>query len=121
MLRALAKSEGFKAVATEISRSAAKSAEYGAFLKEELAKIIAFGEQLRQLPQDEMEATARGFFERLTSLYQISLLTDALDESSKAWIAPALKYLVNKYGGDELKTVQPLTVAEVKGLIGWEF
>jgi alkylation response protein AidB-like acyl-CoA dehydrogenase len=121
MLRALAKSEGFKAVATEISRSSAKSAEYGAFLKEELAKIIAFGEQLRQLPQDEMEATARGFFERLTSLYQISLLTDALDESSKAWIAPALKYLVNKYGGDELKTVQPLTVAEVKGLIGWEF
>ena len=121
MLRALAKSEGFKAVATEISKSAAKSAEYGSFLKEELTKIISFGELLRALSQDEMEATARVFFEKLTSLYQISLLIDALDDTSRAWIAPALKYLVNKYGGDELKTVQPLSVEEVAGLIGWEF
>ena len=121
MLRALAKSEGFKAVATEISKSAARSAEYGSFLKEELAKIISFGEQLRALSQDEMEATARVFFEKLTSLYQISLLIDALDDTSRAWIAPALKYLVNKYGGDELKAVQPLSVEEVAGLIGWEF
>jgi hypothetical protein len=121
MLRALAKSDGFKAVATEISKSAAKSSEYGAFLKEELSKIIAFGEQIRTLPQDEMEATARGFFEKLTSLYQASLLVDALDESSKAWIAPALKYLVNKYKGDELTAVKPLSVEEVKGLIGWEY
>ena len=121
MLRALAKSEGFKAVATEISKSAAKSTEYGSFLKEELTKIISFGEQLRALSQDEMEATARVFFEKLTSLYQISLLVDALDDTSRAWIAPALKYLVNKYGGDELKAVQPLSAAEVAGLIGWEF
>ena len=121
MLRALAKSEGFKAVATEISKSAARSAEYGSFLKEELAKIISFGEQLRALSQDEMEATARVFFEKLTSLYQISLLIDALNDTSRAWIAPALKYLVNKYGGDELKAVQPLSVEEVAGLIGWEF
>jgi acyl-CoA dehydrogenase len=121
MLRALAKSEGFKAVAAEIGKSAKKSAAYGNFLKDELNKIIAFGEQLRQLPQEEMEATARSFFEKLTSLYQISLLIDSLDDSSKAWVAPALKFLVNKYGGDELKAVQPLSIEEVKGLIGWEY
>jgi acyl-CoA dehydrogenase len=121
MLRALGKSEGFKAIATEITKSAAKTKDYGSFLTDELNKIIAFGEQLRQLPQDEMEATAREFFEKLTSLYQISLLADALDETSKAWIEPALNFLVNKYSGGELKIVRPLTVEEVRGLIGWEY
>jgi acyl-CoA dehydrogenase len=121
MLRALGKSEGFKAVTTEISKSAAKNAEYGTFLKEKLSEIITFGEELRQLPPDEMEASARVFFEKLTSLYQVSLLTDALNEVSKAWIAPALKYLTGQYNGSSLKTVKPLSVEEVKGLIGWEF
>jgi acyl-CoA dehydrogenase len=121
MLRALAKSEGFKAVATEISKSAAKSAAYGGWLKEKLSEIVSFGEELRQLPQEEMEATARVFFEKLTSLYQISLLTDALSDDSKAWIEPALKYLTAAYGGAEMKAVKPLTVEEVAGLIGWEF
>jgi acyl-CoA dehydrogenase len=121
MLRALAKSEGFKAIATEITKSAAKSAEYGPFLKEELNKIIAFGEKLRQLPQDEMEATARIFFEQLTTIYQVSLLIDALDETSSAWISPTLKHLTDKYKGTGLETVKPLSVAEVDGLIGWKF
>lgn len=120
MLRALAKSEGFKAVATEISRSAAKSEQYGAFLKDKLKDIIAFGEELRQLPQEEMEATAKVFFEKLTSLYQISLLVDALDEGSKAWIEPALKYLTDAYVGGGLKAVKPLSVEEVKGLVAWD-
>ena len=121
MLRALFKSDGFKMISSEISASAARSQVYGAFVKEELSKIIAFGEQLRQLPQDEMEATARVFFEKLTSLYQISLLIDALDDGSKAWVEPALKYLTTHYGGSDLKAVKPLSAEEVAGLIGWEF
>ncbi|MBS1686863.1 MAG: acyl-CoA dehydrogenase family protein [Bacteroidetes bacterium] len=122
MLRALAKSEGLRAVAMEITRSAAKSAEYGAFLKEELQKLIAFGEKLRTLSQDEMEASAKPFFENITSLYQISLLCDAMDETSKKWIAPALTWLVKNYKGDAgLDTITPLTVEGVRGLLAWEF
>ena len=121
MLRALGKSEGFKAVATEISRSANASPVYGTFLNDELKKIISFGVELRQLPQDEMEATAKVFFDKLTSLYQLSLLVDALDESSKAWIEPALKYLSAKYNETGLTAVKPLSVQEVGGLIGWQF
>jgi acyl-CoA dehydrogenase len=121
MLRALAKSEGFKAIASEISNSAAKSEQYGAFLKEKLKDIISFGEELKQLPQDEMEATARVFFDKLTSLYQVSLLVDALNEGSKAWIEPALKFLTDQYTGSGLNAVKPLSVEEVKGLVGWEF
>jgi hypothetical protein len=102
-------------------KSAAKNAEYGSFMKNELDKIIAFGEQLQKLTQDDMEATARVFFEQLTSLYQISLLADALDEISKAWISPALKFLTDKYKSHTLQTIRPLSVAEVGELIGWDF
>jgi len=121
MLRALAKSEGFGAIVAEISKSAEKSAEYGTFMKEELKKVIAFGEQLRQLSQDDMEATARVFFEQLTSLYQISLLSDVRDEISKTWIDPALKFMTDKYTGQALHTIKPLSVTEVNGLIAWDF
>jgi acyl-CoA dehydrogenase len=120
MLRALAKSEGFKALAAEITRSAAKSPTYGAFIKEKLAALITFGEQLRQLPPEQMEASAKPFFEKLTSLYQISLLVDALDDTSTAWIAPALQYLTAHYDASDLSIVQPLSLAEVQGLIGWD-
>ena len=121
MLRAMAKSEGFNAICKEISASAGKTALYGKLLRDELQKLIVFAEQLRHLPQDEMEASARIFFEKLTSLFQISLLVDAMDEDSKAWIEPALKFLADKYTGDSLKTVKPLSAKEVAGLIGWQF
>ncbi|MCW3124751.1 MAG: acyl-CoA dehydrogenase, partial [Bacteroidetes bacterium] len=61
------------------------------------------------------------FFEQLTSLYQVSLLIDDLDDTSKSWIAPALKYLTGKYNSTKIETIKPLSVEEVNGLIGWEF
>ncbi len=121
MLRAMAKSEGFKAICTEITKSANSNAQYQSLLNDELKKLIVFAEQLRHLPQDEMEASARIFFEKLTSLFQISLLVDARNDENKAWIEPALKYLTNNYTNDGLQTVSPLSVQEVSGLIGWEF
>ncbi len=121
MLRAMSKSKGFEALCKEIIRSAESNAEHGKWLKDELNKLIVFTEKLRTLPQEEMEASAKPFFEKLTSLYQISLLIDNLNEESKTWILPALNYLIGKYSPSELKDVKPLSVEEVKGLIAWEF
>lgn len=121
MLRAMAKSRGFEAICTEINRNAAHHQLYGPFMKTELNKLIGFAEQLKGLAQDEMEASAKIFFEKLTSLFQLSLLAEALNEESKAWIEPALKFLTERYAGSTLKTVEPLSVKEVTGLIGWEF
>jgi len=121
MLRAMSKSKGFEAICKEITRSAEGSAEHGKWIKEELNKLIVFTEKLRTLQQDEMESSAKPFFEKLTSLYQISLLIDALNEESKVWILPALKYLIEKYSPSEMKEVKPLSVEEVKALIAWEF
>jgi acyl-CoA dehydrogenase len=102
-------------------RTANGNAMYGPFMKEELQKLISFSETLKKMPQDEMESSAKLFFEKLTSLYQISLLCDALNDESKEWILPALAYLKEQYKPGGLQEVKPLSVEQVKGLIGWEF
>jgi len=121
MLRSLLKTKGFEVMCAAINRAANSSAAHGNFVKDELNKLISFSEVLKKMSQDDMESSAKSFFEKLTSLYQISLLLDALNEESKEWILPALDYLKEKYSPAGLKEVKPLSVAEVKGLIGWEF
>ena len=121
MLRSLTKTKGFEVMCEEITRAANASLVYGDFVKEELNKLIPFAGQLKKMPQDEMESSAKMFFEKLTSLYQISLLLDALNDESKVWITPALAWLKDKYAPSELGVVTPLSVEQVNGLIGWEF
>ncbi|MDB5282937.1 MAG: acyl-CoA dehydrogenase protein [Bacteroidota bacterium] len=120
MLRALFKSKGYETMCDEITQSANSSKENEAFMKDELSKLIFFSEKLKTMKQDEMEASAKIFFEKLTSLYQISLLTDALNDESKQWILPALNYLKEKFNPSVLHEVKPLSVEEVHGLIAWE-
>ena len=105
----------------EIARAAKSNAAYDGFMQAELVSLISFSEKLKVMPQDEMESSAKLFFEKLTSLYQISLLIDALNDESKEWILPALTYLKEKFALTGLQKVKPLSVAEVKGLIAWEF
>jgi hypothetical protein len=104
----------------EIANSANNSPENAEFLHNGISELVAFGESLKALPQDEMEASAKVFFENLTSLYQISLLIDNLDKESAAWISPALTYLKNTYfPSTKLQQVRPLNVETVNGLIAW--
>jgi alkylation response protein AidB-like acyl-CoA dehydrogenase len=121
MLRALHKSRGFETMCNEISRSAKENADHGKFLAEELNKLIFFSEKLKTLQQDEMESSAKIFFEQLTSLYQLSLLIDAINPESKEWILPAINYLKENYAGHKLETRQALSTEAVAGLIGWEY
>jgi alkylation response protein AidB-like acyl-CoA dehydrogenase len=120
MLRAFFKSEGFDTLGAEIESSAKKSTAHASFLRDNLQQLKAFAENLKQLPQAEMEASAKPFFERLTSLYQVSVLIDNLNEESKAWIDPAINFLKEKYSATGLSVVKPLGVEEVKGLVAWD-
>ena len=79
----MTKSKGFEVICEEIAKSASNNAEYGSWIKDELKKLIAFAKKIRTLAQDELEASAKPFFEKLTSLYQIALLTDNINEESK--------------------------------------
>lgn len=121
MLRALFKSEGFATVSAEIERSAEAHVAHRAFMLEQLQQLKTFAEKLRHLPQDEMEASAKPFFERLTTLYQLSVLLDNLNSESEAWIAPSVRFLKERLAPSGLGEVKPLSVQEVKGLMAWEF
>lgn len=121
MLRAILKTKGFEIICEEINNSAKNNNDYGIWMTEELKKLIDFAEKLKHFSQDNMETSAKVFFEKLTSIYQISLLIDNLNDESKAWISPALNFLKEKYHPAELKETQALSVNEVKGLIAWQF
>ncbi len=121
MLRAMEKSKGFEMLCEEILLNATTNADFGNWVKAELDLLILFSVDLKALAQDEKEASARTFFEQLTSLFQISLLIAALNEESKKWIVPALGFLKVKYVSGELKKVKPLSLEVVKGLIAWDF
>ncbi|MBI2969066.1 MAG: acyl-CoA dehydrogenase family protein [Bacteroidetes bacterium] len=121
MLRAMEKSGGFEILCEEISLSAKNNSSFGGWMNAELKKLVSFSGKLKNLPRDETEANAKPFFEKLTSLYQVSLLINALNKESKNWILPALNFLKNKFTGTELKTTKPLTAEEVRNLIAWSF
>ena len=106
-----------KSLEDMITKSSTENTDYGIWMKTELDKLILFSEKIMNLPQDEMEASAKPFFEKLTSLYQLSLLINNLNEESKIWILPALNYLKQKYIPSEVTEITPLSTEEVKGLI----
>jgi acyl-CoA dehydrogenase len=121
MMRPRSKSKGFDILREEISASAGKNKQHGDWIKKELETIATFPKRLVALPQDEMEATTKLFFEKLTSLYQISLLVDAPNNERKHWLLPAMDYLKSKYEPAVLKEQKPLSIEEVRSLIEWEF
>ncbi|PCJ84537.1 MAG: acyl-CoA dehydrogenase [Flavobacteriales bacterium] len=120
MLRATAKSNGFEVMCEEISKSAVKNEEFGSWLKTQLEKVIQLAEKLPGLPQDEMEVTAKPFFEKLTGLYQMALLIEASDEESRDWVLPALHFLKSKNETSDLQPIRPLSRKEVEMLVAWE-
>ncbi len=120
ILRAFFKSEGFDTLSAEVENSAAKSTAHGEFLLSSLQQLKAFAQQLKQMEQPEMEASAKPFFERLTSLYQISVLIDNLNDESATWINPSITYLKDKYTANGLSAVKPLSVEEVRNMVAWE-
>jgi acyl-CoA dehydrogenase len=124
MLRSMTKSTGFEALCKEITRIARENEEHGnpiaiGWMEEKLTELISFLGELKNLPTDELEATAKLFFDKVTSLYQIALLIDALDEESKPWIAPGIDFLKNKYEQCAPDVVKLLTLKQVKDMMGW--
>jgi len=120
MLRAFFKSDGFDTLSAEVENTAASNTNHAEFLRNNLQQLKAFAENLKQLPQPEMEASAKPFFERLTSLYQISVLINNLNPESSAWLTPSINYLKDKYTANGLSPIKPLTIEEVRNMVAWE-
>ncbi len=84
-----------------------------------LENIMGTIETIEDWDQETVEASAKGIFEKLTHLYQIALLQEALDQENEAWILPSIQYLKGRKKQDHLIT--PLSVAQIKAMMGWSF
>lgn len=121
MLRAAFKSKGLQLMMTEI-QLALKTADAGLKTKitkdlEELSKHLS---QMGSLNQDTMECTGRHLMDRLTQVYKLALLIDSRDESTEAWVGPAVDYLTGLLYPEPFSPKAPPTVEVIQGLIGWE-
>jgi len=121
MLRALEKSKGFEIMCDEISTNISAAENHSDIMQSELDNLMVFPKELTKCSQDEKEHSSKVFFERLTRLYELSLLISANDPESQAWIAPAIAFLQSKSENEKLATSKPLSVEEVSHLIAWEF
>lgn len=120
MLRAAQKSDGLKVMFGEIKQQAKANKEYGPFMLEVLDELKETTKKLSEIDSDGMQLTAAHAFERLTQLYQMAILIENLSADSKIWIEPSLRHLKEQLSGEKGRT-STLSVAEVKGLVAWDF
>jgi acyl-CoA dehydrogenase len=119
MLRATTKSDGFQAMSDEINETALAGTDHGDTMLAELAELTVLRRKLELADKDTLEASAAPFFERLFGLYREVVLFQVLNDESAPWIKPALAYFHRKKTKPEF--VKPLSVEDIKGMMGWEF
>lgn len=121
MLRAAMKSDGLKLMMREIHLSV-KGSSYEAMIHEEVNKLQKFAESLMTLSPEETQVNAKPFFERLTTVFQMSLMIKNSDEVSKEWIAPALKYFETNLlrRSPELQQRSVVSRETIEQLIAWQ-
>ena len=84
MLRAVFKSKGIEVMYAEIDTNIPLlNKDYQAIIKKELEEIKKILSSLQKQEQEIIEATAKPLFERLTLIYQLTLLAYYKDEFSE--------------------------------------
>lgn len=121
MLRAARKSEGLSLVMEQIRQSAGRSQDHGELMNARLDQLQEVWNNLQQSEnREQVEATARPLFEQLITLYQMALLVEETDKTSRGWTRPALGYLAGTFD-NSLRVEQPIAVTELDGLMGWKY
>jgi len=120
MLRAALKTKGFEIITKHIRKSFTKSKK-ATVLMPILKELIALFSILKKEDKDTIESTAMPLFEKLTKLYQISVLIDAKKSENILWIMPAINYLKDEIIQEKTGVMKPLTKSEIKGLISWKY
>jgi hypothetical protein len=95
-----------------------KKSDYDDTILEHLNELENKTKSLFKMEQDELELHAKYFFEKLTILYQLSLILKNTDEGNKVWMEPTAEFLKLKLGRQENLKVR--NVDEIKGLMGWK-
>ncbi|MCW9706702.1 acyl-CoA dehydrogenase family protein [Fodinibius salsisoli] len=121
ILRASQKSEGLQLVIEQIREVSDESEEYGEIIKRELTHLLRIWKKLRETEdRDVVEATVKPLFKQLILLYEMALMIEERDKTSKAWIDPALNYLASTLETD-IRIQHPANRQEVADLIAWDY
>ncbi len=120
MLRATFKSKGLWLMLAEIEKYLPQNTDYQEVIKKELQSIQNLMEAIGQADQETLELSAKGVFDKLVKLFQISLLVKNLDAQSQAWINPAIDFLVNSLNSNDLQLKTPHSRAVVERMVAWE-
>lgn len=121
MLRASAKSQGLEMMFVEIIANI-NGSEFESKILTQIRSLQSFAQKIMTLTDEEMQSNAKPFFEKLTTIYQIGLMINNLDEISKRWIEPALNYFIKNLleRSSELEMTHTLSEQEIANLIAWE-
>jgi len=121
MLRAGQKSDGLELVVEKILETSAKSDKLGMFKQNRLDPLLDIWNKLKHTDdRDVIEATAKPLFKELIHLYQMALMVEGQDDTSKEWIDPAFDYMASAFNS-AVGIEEPLSLDKVEDLIGWEY
>jgi acyl-CoA dehydrogenase len=119
MMRATFKSKGLWLMLAEIEKYLPQNPDYQIIIKNNIQTIKKVMEALGQADQATLELTAKGIFDKLVGLYQISLLVKNLDNESQVWINPALDYLTNSLINNDLQVKTPPVREVIEAMLAW--
>lgn len=119
MLRAAFKSDGQEILFEEIKENL--SIEKDKMLLDKMNELLVFSQKMAKMSQDEMELSAKYFFDQLIDLYRISLLYKNKDEESKQWLEPAIAYLKTHWFDNKTLDKKTFSRDTVENMIAWDF
>jgi acyl-CoA dehydrogenase len=119
MLRATFKSKGLWLMLAEIEKNLPQNPDYQEVIKKEIQSIKNLMEAIGQADQETLELSAKGMFDKLVQLFQISLLVKNLDAQSQTWINPAIDFMVNSLITNDLQLSTPPSRAVVERMVAW--
>lgn len=117
MLRASFKSDGLKVMIGEIKASLGKKTDYDDTILEHLKELENKTKSLFKLEQDELELHAKYFFEKLTTLFQLSLILENWEDSNEEWMEPTAEFL--KMSLEKKESLKVRKLKSIKGLMAW--
>lgn len=118
MLRASFKSNGLKVIFEEIQKTAHINSEFEDTILEFSKKLFESTKSFESLDRENLELTAKYFFEDLTTLFQLSLVVSEINEKTISWTLPTARFL--KQTLQKENQTQVFTEKEIAGLLAWE-
>ncbi|WMN12793.1 acyl-CoA dehydrogenase family protein [Marivirga salinae] len=118
MLRASFKSDGLKVMMQEIKTSLGKKSDFNDTVLEHFEELQNEMKSIFKMEQDELELHAKYFFEKLTTLFQLSLILDNWEDSNEVWMKPTAEFL--KLSLEKKESPKVRDIESIKGLMAWE-